>query len=86
MIAGSESNLGPSVYQPNALPLDPSTYKVKQTAIYYNKTQHANFRGRPLFSSYKTTFKQQLHGKNEMQDTHLLNVQLFASVVLVSNV
>ena len=54
----------------SVLEQDPNTEKVKKNAVYYGKTQHANFRGKPLFqatkqplnnapfSSYKTTFKQ----------------------------
>ena len=36
---------------------DPNTYKVKRTVIYYDETQHANFRGRPFFQ----TIRQQLN-------------------------
>ena len=42
--------------------------KVKKNAIYYDKTQHGKFRGRPLFeatkqhlNTHKTTLKQQLN-------------------------
>jgi len=39
---------------------------VQKNAIYHDNAQHANFQGKPPFSSYKTT-QQQLNGqKNEM--------------------
>ena len=38
--------------------------KAQKKAIYYDKTQHTNFRGtEPPFSSYKTTLKEQLNGE-----------------------
>ena len=32
---------------------DPNPQKVKKNAVYYDKTQHANFRGKPLFQATK---------------------------------
>jgi len=37
--------------------------KVQTNAIYYDKTQNANFGVIPPLSSYKTTLKQQLNGE-----------------------
>ena len=49
--AAAESNRSPSAYQPNALPLGQtgSRKKLKKNAVHYDKTQHANFRGKSLF-------------------------------------
>ena len=54
-------------------------------AVYFDRTQPANCRGKPPFSSYKPTLKQQLKSENEMQDTCLLLAELFCYVVLVSS-
>ena len=51
-------------------------------AIYYGKTQHANFQGIPFF---KATLKQELNGENELQGTYLLLAELF-SFVLKNNI
>ena len=32
---------------------DPNTEKVQKNAIYYDETQHANFRGKPIFQATK---------------------------------
>ena len=37
----------------SVLKQDPNAQKVKRNAIYYDKTQHANFRGKPLFQTEK---------------------------------
>ena len=42
---------------------EPNTSEVKRNAVYYDETTTlANFRGRPLFLSCKTTLKQHLNG------------------------
>ena len=35
----------------SVLKQDPNTQKIKNNAIYYDKKQHANFRGKPLFQA-----------------------------------
>ena len=37
----------------NILKQDPNTSKVKKNTVYYDKTQHANFQGKPLFQATK---------------------------------
>ena len=32
---------------------DPNAQKVQKNAIYYNKTQHSNFQGNPLYQATK---------------------------------
>ena len=46
--------------------------KVQKSAIYQDKTQHANFRGDPELQivSYKSTLKQQLNGKKQTNKKH----------------
>ena len=40
---------------------DPNTQKLKKNAIYYDKTQHANFRGYPPFQATKQQQQQHLN-------------------------
>ena len=41
---------------------DPDAYKVKKNAIYYDKTQRANFRSKSLFQAIQQ-LKQQWNGE-----------------------
>ena len=43
--------------------LHPNGQNVKKNAIHWDKRQHANFRGKPLFSSYETALEQQLNAE-----------------------
>ena len=57
--------------------------KKKKNAVYYDKSQHANFRGKPPFQATKQHLDNSSQMvKNEMYDTHLLLVKLFCCVVL----
>ena len=40
---------------------------VEKNVIYYDKTEHANFWCKPLFSSYKTTLIQHFNGEKKIQ-------------------
>ena len=51
----------------------------KKNAVYCDKTQHANYRGKPLFQA---TFKQPLNGE-KLDVVHLFAFELFCYVVLV---
>ena len=68
--------------------LVPNTYKV-QKDIYWNKTQHANFEGNPLYQANKMTLKQQLNGRKwfffkwDGERSHL-SVLWLSSVVFLS--
>ena len=53
--------------------------------IYYDKTQHANSRGNPLYQETKQHLNNSYKVKNEMQDTRLLLAELFCDVVFVSS-
>ena len=45
---------------------DPNTWKMKKNAIYYNKTWHANFQGKPLFQAKIQHLNNSQMVKNEM--------------------
>ena len=70
----------------SVLKQDPNTWKVQKNAAYYDKTQHANFRGNPLYRSIKITLKQQRNAETyKIWDTYLVLVELFCYAVLVSS-
>ena len=47
---------------------DPNTEKVEKNAIYQDKSQHANFRGNPLYQAMKRHLNNSQTVNNEMQN------------------
>ena len=60
---------------------DPNTWKIKKNTVYYDKTQHANFQGNPLFQATKP-LEQQL--SSEKWDIELRHLPGFGWAVLFS--
>ena len=57
---------------------DPNTYKVQKNAIYYNKTQHANFLGNPFYRATERHLNNNQSVKNdEKWDGELIHLSFF---------